>query len=393
MAAKPFTSEEWKKINETLKEDPAKFGMPERRYGSVVLGAFNIRKLGSTKKRNETTWKFLAHVCAQFDLLAIQEILDDLSGLKHLMELLGPEFGLIISDTTGAFPSKEGLAERLGFVYNLRLVQRTEIATDITYDRTRVLKTLALNREDIVPVMNLYGEYLESIRAWEDGGKQGPKPKAPSKSKLRMPAFLTFIRQPFCVGFKISGHSGTKPYEFLTVNAHLNYGDPKHDPKQEFYALMDWIVARAGQEGKPYHENFVLLGDLNLDFDDPDADKKRLGEDIKALNNVTEQGVSVNFPFLDIHPKHNEVFRTNARKTQTYDQIGLFTRDDRLPTHEANETVMGQNLVGPDYGVFNFVDLFQKALSVPDSGLKDLFGRFEHKVSDHMPLWLRLPLP
>ena len=393
MAAIPFTSEEWKKINKTLKEDPAEFGLPERQYGSVVLGTFNIRKLGSANKRIKNTWMFLAHVCAQFDLLAIQEILDDLSGIKHLMKLLGPEFSLIISDTTGAFPSKEGLAERLGFVYSRRLVQRTEIATDITYDRTRMLKTLALNRADIVPVLELYGEYLESVKTWVDGGKQGSRPKTPSKSKLRMPVFLNFIRQPFCVGFKISGHPGTRPYEFLTVNAHLNYGDPKHDPKQEFYALMDWIVARAGQEGKPYHENFILLGDLNLDFDDPEADKQRLARDIKALNKVTEQGVSVNFPFLDIHPGCNEVFRTNARKTQTYDQIGLFTRDDRLPTYEANETVMGQNPVGPDYGVFNFVDLFQKALNVPDSKMSDLFQRFEHKVSDHMPLWLRIPLP
>ena len=54
---------------------------------------------------------------------------------------------------------------------------------------------------------------------------------------------------------------------------------------------------------------------------------------------------------------------------------------------------MGQKPIGPDYGVFNFVDLFQKALSVPNSELRALFGRFEHKVSDHMPLWLRLPLP
>ena len=206
-----------------------------------------------------------------------------------------------------------------------------------------------------------------------------------------MPAFLTFIRQPFCVGFKISGHPGTKPYEFLTVNAHLNYGDPKHDPKQEFYALMDWIVARAGQEGRPYYENFILMGDLNLGFDDPLVDRERLEQDIKDLNKVTKQRVSVNFPFLDIHPNRNEVFRTNARLTQACDQIGLFTCDDRLPTYEANETLMGKNPVGPDFGVFNFFDLFQKALNFPN--FEDLRRWYEHQISDHLPLWLRLPLP
>jgi hypothetical protein len=79
--------------------------------------------------------------------------------------------------------------------------------------------------------------------------------------------------------------------------------------------------------------------------------------------------------------------------SQTYDQIGLFSRDKRLPTYEVNETIMGQNPTGPDYGVFNFTKLFSEALKVPESERKDLYARFEHKVSDHMPLWLRLPMP
>ena len=395
MAAKQFTPEEWKKIRKTSDDADAqeKFGLPKRVYGSVVLGSFNIRKLGSSRSRNEDIWKFLADTCMHFDLLAVQEILDDLSGLRRLKSLLGPDFGIVISDTTGAFPGRRGLAERLGFIYNRRLVERTEIATDITYDRTEVLKTLALNRDRIRPVMNRYGKYLESVRAWEDSGKVGSKPKAPTKSQLRMPVFLTFIRQPFCVGFRIHGYPGTDPYEFMTVNAHLNYGDPKHDPIQEFHALMNWLVARSGQKGKPYHPNFILLGDLNMDYDKPVVDKERLMQDIKELNTITQKGVSVNFPFLDIHPDRSEVFRTNARERETYDQIGLFSRDNRLPTYEMNETKMGKKPTGPDYGVFNLTELFATALGVPDSQRQDLIKRFEHKVSDHMPLWLRLPLP
>ena len=393
MARQQFTQGEWKAIMKALVENPEKFGLPKRVYGSVVLGSFNIRKLGSARNRNQDIWKFLTYVCRQFDILAIQEILDNLSGLRRLMDLLGPDFGLIISDTTGAFPGRRGLAERLGFIYNRRLVERTEIATDITYDRTEVLKTLALNRDTIQPVINRYGKYLEDVRAWEDGGKVGAKPKAPTKAKLRMPVFLTFIRQPFCVGFRIHGHPGTDPYEFMAVNAHLNYGDPKHDPIQEFHALMNWIVTRTGQKGKTYHPNFILMGDLNMDFDDPVEDKKRLVKEIKELNTTTREGVSVNFPFLDIHPGHREIFRTNARESQTYDQIGLFSRDKRLPTYEMNETEMGKKPTGPDYGVFNFTELFATALGVPDPQRGNLIKRFEHKVSDHMPIWLRLPLP
>ena len=51
------------------------------------LGSFNIRKLGASRSRNSDTWEFLANVCRSVDLLAVQEIMDDLSGLRQQ----GPE--------------------------------------------------------------------------------------------------------------------------------------------------------------------------------------------------------------------------------------------------------------------------------------------------------------
>lgn len=392
MAAKQFTPAEWKKINVTLKEDPVKYGLPERIYGSVVLGSFNIRKLGSVRKRSPETWQFLSETCRHFDLLAIQEIQDDLSGLRRLMELLGPDFGLIISDVTGAFPGGKGLAERFGFIYNRRLVERTEIATDITYDRTEVIKTLADNGDEIFNVMKRQERYLKAVKSWKEGGKIGQKPKAPKASEVRVPIFITFIRQPFCVGFRIKGHPGTDPYEFLAVDAHLNYGDPKHDPIQEFHALTKWIFARVKQK-KAYHPYFILLGDLNMDYDKPRKDKKRLMEQIKVLNQNTGN-ITVNFPFLNKHSGRRGVFRTNARQSQTYDHIGLFFEGKCwLPSFNINKTEMGKNPVGPDFGVFNFTDLFATALNIDETDRKEFIKRFEHKVSDHMPLWLRLPMP
>ena len=110
--ATQFTSAEWKTIIETLDADPAKYGLPQREYGSVLLGSFNIRKLGSSRSRNKDTWEFLAEVCRSFDLLAVQEIMDDLSGLRRLMSLLGPEFSMIVFDQTGKL-TDEKLQERL----------------------------------------------------------------------------------------------------------------------------------------------------------------------------------------------------------------------------------------------------------------------------------------
>ena len=69
-----------------------RYGLPEREYGSFLLGSFNIRELGSARSRGPDTWEFLAEVCRIFDLLAFQEIIDYLTGLRWLLSLLGPEF-------------------------------------------------------------------------------------------------------------------------------------------------------------------------------------------------------------------------------------------------------------------------------------------------------------
>lgn len=104
MASKSFSKEEWKTINRLLDKDPALYGFPERTYDTALLCSFNIRKLGSSRNRSKETWEFLARICRQFDLIAVQEILDDLSGITELMDLIGDEFGLVLSDRTGVFP-------------------------------------------------------------------------------------------------------------------------------------------------------------------------------------------------------------------------------------------------------------------------------------------------
>lgn len=389
-----FTNNEWDKIDRKLQNDPARYGFPERIYGSALLGSFNIRKLGATKARNERTWKFLAHICGQFDLLAIQEVMDDLSGLRKLKDLLGPDFGMIVSDKTGAFPGDPGLGERLAFVFNWHVVNRTEIATDITYDRSKILTAIARNNDALHDAIKPLATYQEQLREWEDGKRT----RKPRRRKIKLPTFLSFIRSPFCVSFEISGHPGTEPYQFMAINAHLHFGDYMSDRRQEFEALMDWIMGRVEERDKAYYPNFILLGDLNLDYDNPKRDRRTIEQHLKTLDSNSRTGAHVNFPFLDRHRGERKVFRTNARLNETYDQIGLFFRDKRFPSHEANSS-MGQVDQGPDYGVFDFVNLFSEALlGKRYSGLSKkaqaaLVARFEHKVSDHLPLWLRLPLP
>jgi len=81
-------------------------------------------------------------MCRRFDLLAVQEVLDDLSGLERLREEMGEEYRMIVSDKTGAFPGDLGLNERLAFIYRSSMVRRGPIVSDITYDRTKIHELL-----------------------------------------------------------------------------------------------------------------------------------------------------------------------------------------------------------------------------------------------------------
>ena len=67
MAAIPFTPEEWGRIRDERDREPERYGFPARRADSLLLGSFNIRKLGTKSNRDEDTWQFLADVCARFE--------------------------------------------------------------------------------------------------------------------------------------------------------------------------------------------------------------------------------------------------------------------------------------------------------------------------------------
>ncbi len=400
-----FSKSQWSDVMKLLKADPKRFGLPERRADSVVLASFNIRKLGAVKKRSPETWAFLAHVLSRFDLIAVQEVMNDLEGLRHLKDLLGPDYGMITSDVTGAFAgedgSEEGMAERLAFLFNWKNVERTEIATDVSIDRTQLLSILYSDRDRFAATFERYRADLETFERQKAEYKAGRRPRAPEAPALGpLPQFLDFIRTPYQVGFRVPAAKGSKaaPLQFVAVNAHLNYGAFLEDRWQDFEGLLDWLLAHA-QDKNAFYPDCILLGDLNLDFDDPEVDRVRVEQQMKGYDKAAEKGVSVNFPFLDPHKGQPTCFRTNARLSQTFDQIGFFARDKRFPDNGLNPK-MPVSPAGPDYGVFDFVQLFAQAIEgEPYSDKWDakrkkaFFALFEFNVSDHMPIWVRLPKP
>lgn len=392
---KGFSDLQWQTIETKLSQDPGRYGCPIRRNGSVVLGSFNALKLGNDgddKKR----WDFLKRFVSRFDLLAVQEVMDDLSGIRRLHKMLGSKYELIVSDTTGAVPGARGLRERLAFLYRPERIELKELASDITYDRSVVISTLKKN-------INLWKKFFKDFDDTNKQREQEGKDKL-GLSDVEHPGFLTFIRTPHCASFSIKGTGNADSLDFLAVNAHLLYGQSEEERTREFFALLEWLAQRAKQSKRMYYKNMILMGDLNMDFDSPDSRYSDIVRLLIELNSNLLTGQSaarVIFPFLNVHPDQDSLFNTNARKSETFDHVAFFIdkNENGFPLDTQNQQA-GQG--GPndyDYGVFDFSELFAQAVygksfsQLNKTQIKSIYSKSKADVSDHMPIWVRIPIP
>lgn len=394
-----FTNREWDLIEKELQDNSEYYGMPEGgREKSLVLGSFNICKLGKVQNRKREL-DFMARFCATCDLVAIQEVQDSIDGLLYLKECTESrvagkgEYALVVSDITGEAPGESGMPERLAFLYRHRRIRRLELASDLTFDRTAVWSRICASNDTLLAACRKYEKELEEYR----------REKRTTKPKFVPPEFLTFIRTPYVVAFEAPAANGQPPLSFTAVNAHLTYGKPK-EREQEFDALVEWLAFRLKAKERMLTPNFILMGDLNLNFDNPKNDRPHINAKIRKLNWKVFRNRDIRriyFPFLDKHPVQKKIFRTNARSSETYDQFGFFNGDkeNRLPNDQWLKSVRKDKPDGFDFGVFDFADLFAKAIKGKtyrglDKEEKNVLGKkFEHSVSDHLPIWVRLPRP
>lgn len=417
-----FSGAEWSTIAaELARHDVASepYGLPERRNGSVVLSSFNIRALGNSSTRTASrragrtqgAWDLLARYLSRCDFVAIQEVKDDLSGLKRLKDSLDEpgKYALVVSDVTGARPGRDVTQERLAFLYRWDRIERTELASDITFDRRAVLETIYGKWEHFKTDFDRHDALMKVYETKVQAFENGQRPSKPDKPAFVLSNFLTFIRAPHVASFRVPGADGADAIPFHAVNAHLLYGDKSRsaeERKMEFDALVDWLRWRTKAVKRLYQQNIILFGDMNLEFDKRFTSLEETDNAIKAMNQDIGRGYKVNFPFLDV-PKRRLPppdgdgkgrYMSTARMTETYDQIGFFGHKGALPLHHANEDAGLNGSDGYDYGVFVFADLFAKALHDAPSFLdapnpKSFVKRFEHDVSDHHPIWVRLPIP
>ena len=245
---------------------------------NLLVATWNIRAFGDlteewesseedTPKRDLHSLLCIAEIVSRFDVVALQEAKDNLKALRHLLKVLGPNWGLSLTDVTEGAP---GNGERMAFLFDTRRVVPSGLACEI-----------------VVPE-----EQLERIE----------------------PGALTrqFARTPYAVSFR----SGTKT--FILVTLHVLYREDEEERMPELKAIAEWLAGWA-RDINSWDHNLIALGDFNIDrrgdvlHDAFVSTGLDIPEDLQAVPRTI---------FADPEHPHLDKF---------YDQIAWFTGRNGLP--------------------------------------------------------------
>lgn len=142
--------------------------IPDRGDGRLLLATWNVANLG-VQERRQQDYRLIAELIDWFDIVALQEVADDLTGLYAIRDLL-PDRRILVSDTAGN-------DERAAFVYDPETVELRELVGRLS-----------------VPPSDFRYVRLEGVER----------------------EFRGFDRSPYLAAFRASS------FTFLLVNVHLN---------------------------------------------------------------------------------------------------------------------------------------------------------------------------
>jgi endonuclease/exonuclease/phosphatase family metal-dependent hydrolase len=257
---------------------------------NLLVASWNIREFGGVNpkwdtasgdspKRNVGDLHHIAEILSRFDVIAVQEALDNLDALREVMKCLGPEWGFHVTDVTAG---KAGDSERLAYLYDLRRVRPSGLAGE-----------LVLSPQD-----------LGGVRAGAAGG-----PLVPGLTQQ-------LVKTPYIMSFSTSG----RPFVLATV--HIFFGEKHTLPERarEVEALTKMLhrAVKQPRRGKPddFRANLIALGDFNVTKADDVVYKA-----------MTDNGLQPDVGTLDA-PRTLKDRRAGGREDIAYDQMAWFKRGE-----------------------------------------------------------------
>ncbi|MCL5129996.1 MULTISPECIES: endonuclease/exonuclease/phosphatase family protein [unclassified Algibacter] len=281
---------------------------------NLLIATWNIRAFGNltrkwdsddtdSPKRDLHSVLCIAEIISRFDVVAVQEVKDNIRALRDTLKVLGTNWSFILTDVN---KGKVGNGERMAYLFDKRRVQLSGLAGEL-----------------VVP------------EEWEDDIKD----HALSNQ---------FVRSPYAVSFQSNNHT------FILVTLHILYGSSPSSRIDELKGIAKWLSSWANSINA-YHQDFIVLGDFNIDERGDLLDQTFLSEGLYVPPQLQNEGVT------------RSIFNT----TKYYDQIAWFNSENKGPKLSM-EFLNGGN--------YDFVPFALKNRELTKNSLSWL-------ISDHYPLW------
>jgi endonuclease/exonuclease/phosphatase family metal-dependent hydrolase len=188
--------------------------IPAKAKGRLLIGTWNVANLG-VQDRLDSDYALIAEVIGWFDLVAVQEVNDDLRGIQAIHDHLPSRYDLLFSDASGN-------RERQAFLYDSRKVKRL-----------REVGRIAIPPSQLPRI-----------------ARQGTTTP-----------FTGFDRGPYLASFEAGG------FRFALLNVHLFFGSAAPEDLDrrtlETFAVA-WWADRTHRDANSYVSEIVPLGDFNL---------------------------------------------------------------------------------------------------------------------------------
>jgi endonuclease/exonuclease/phosphatase family metal-dependent hydrolase len=188
--------------------------IPAKAKDKLLVGTWNIANLG-VQDRLDSDYALIAEVMSWFDLVAVQEVNDDLRGIEAIHDKLPARYDLLFSDASGN-------RERQAFLFDTRKV-----------DRLKEVGRIAIPPSQLPKIATT--------------GATTP--------------FTGFDRGPYLASFEAGA------FRFGLLNVHLFYGSEKPadlDRRTLETFAVAWWADKTHRDKNSYVDEVVPLGDFNL---------------------------------------------------------------------------------------------------------------------------------
>jgi hypothetical protein len=314
-------------------------GVPPRKDETILLATWNIREFDSPAygRRGPEPLFYIAEIISHFDLVAIQEVREDLAALRYVCKTLGSEWDYLVTDVT---EGTAGNRERMAFLFDTRKVRFGGVAGEVA----------------IPPVE-----------------KKGPDGKKTVYEPSRQ-----LVRSPYICGFQ-AGWA-----RFMLCTVHVIFGeDVKDDPRrvEEVRQIAVFLADRA--RGKStWSRNLVLLGDFNI-FSRSDV----------TLKQITDAGFIVPQEIRDLGPT------STGSRERYYDQIAFLPSAGRFESTGRAGVFDFFKTVYRDEDEAVYAEAMGESYLVSSSGkIRTEAGKTSYyrtywrtfQMSDHRLMWIEL---